>query len=58
MTNTDSPTEDETCEECGAHLTEPEMQLVLKRGGPVRCSVHMADVVAEDTDSLGAENEL
>jgi hypothetical protein len=38
------------CEECGAKLTEQEMQLVLERGGPTLCSVHMADVVplAED----------
>lgn len=58
MTDTDSPTEDATCEECGAHLTDPEMQLALNRGGPTLCSLHMADVVEDDTDSLGAENEL
>jgi hypothetical protein len=58
MTDNDSATADATCEECGAHLTEPEMQLALKRGGPVLCSLHIADVVSDDTDSLGAENEL
>jgi hypothetical protein len=42
----------ERCEECGARLTERELQLVLERGGPTLCSIHMADVVAvvEDDD--------
>jgi hypothetical protein len=42
----------ERCEECGARLTEHELQLVLERGGPTLCSIHMADVVAvaEDDD--------
>jgi hypothetical protein len=45
------------CEECGAKLTEQEMQLVLERGGPTLCSIHMADVVplAEDGED-GAES--
>jgi hypothetical protein len=42
----------ERCEECGARLTERELQLVLERGGPTLCSIHMAEVVAvaEDDD--------
>lgn len=58
MADPDLPTEDATCVRCGAHLTDSEMQLALNRGGPVVCSLHMADVVENDTDSLGAENEL
>jgi hypothetical protein len=47
----------ERCEECGAKLTAREMELVLERGGPTLCSVHMAEVVpvAEDED-LGDED--
>jgi hypothetical protein len=42
----------ERCEECGARLTERELELVLERGGPTLCSIHMAEVVAvaEDDD--------
>jgi hypothetical protein len=28
------------CEECGAKLTDEELQDVLESGGPVLCSVH------------------
>lgn len=43
------------CEECGAKLTEREMELVLERGGPTLCSIHMADVVpAGDDEEAGA----
>jgi hypothetical protein len=35
----------ERCEECGARLTERELQLVLERGGPTLCTIHMNDVV-------------
>jgi hypothetical protein len=42
----------ERCEECGAKLTPREMELVLERGGPTLCTIHMAEVVAvaEDED--------
>jgi hypothetical protein len=33
------------CEECGARLTEREQQVVLERGGPTLCAIHLADVV-------------
>ena len=46
------------CEECGATLTQHEEQIVLNRGGPVLCSVHMADEVEQDEDSLGADTQL
>jgi hypothetical protein len=35
----------ERCEECGAKLTARELELVIERGGPTLCSIHMADVV-------------
>lgn len=33
------------CEECGAKLTPQEMELVLERGGPTLCTIHMTEVV-------------
>jgi hypothetical protein len=33
----------ERCEECGAQLTEREIQLALESGGPNLCSVHRAE---------------
>jgi hypothetical protein len=33
------------CEECGARLTAREQQVVLERGGPTLCAIHLADVV-------------
>jgi hypothetical protein len=40
------------CEECGAKLTERELQAVLENGGPTLCAVHADDVVdpAEDPE--------
>ena len=44
------------CEECGAKLTQREMELVLERGGPTLCSIHMADVVpVVDEDGIEAD---
>ena len=36
------------CEECGAPLTEEEQQQVLESGGPALCSVHAAELLADD----------
>jgi hypothetical protein len=33
------------CEECGAKLTERELQQVLESGGPALCTVHAQEVV-------------
>jgi hypothetical protein len=46
----------ERCEECGAKLTERELQTVLENGGPTLCTIHAQDVVpvSEDAD-LGDE---
>ena len=38
----------ERCEECGAKLTERELAVVLERGGPTLCTIHMAELVAVD----------
>ncbi|HWI73142.1 MAG TPA: hypothetical protein VNT55_14400 [Baekduia sp.] len=40
----------ERCEECGATLTERELELTLERGGPTLCSIHLAEAVALDDD--------
>ena len=39
------------CEECGTKLTPEEQQAVLESGGPVLCSVHIAEVVLVDEES-------
>jgi hypothetical protein len=39
------------CEECGAKLTQAELEAVLESGGPQLCSVH----AAEDEPGLAAE---
>jgi hypothetical protein len=43
------------CEECGATLTQRELELVIENGGPVLCTVHAAEVVpvAEDDAAEG-----
>jgi hypothetical protein len=43
----------EHCEECGAKLTERELQLALEQGGPALCSVHAAE--AEPADAVADE---
>jgi hypothetical protein len=39
-----------TCAECGAQLTEQEIQASLDAGGPFLCSVHAAEQVPLDDD--------
>jgi hypothetical protein len=38
------------CDECGAKLTDREIEVVLENGGPNLCALHAAEVVdvAED----------
>jgi uncharacterized protein with PIN domain len=38
------------CEECGAKLTERELQQVIESGGPALCTVHAAEVVPVSED--------
>ena len=42
----------EECEECGAKLTQAELQAVMESGGPALCSIH----AAEDEPGLEAES--
>ena len=45
------------CEECGAQLTERELELVLESGGPVLCTIHaqeQLDDVAEEASEPAA----
>ena len=46
----------EHCEECGAKLTERELQLALEQGGPALCTVHAAEAepagVGDDDEPL------
>lgn len=43
------------CEECGAKLTNAEMQAALDSGGPALCTVHADEVVpvGEEDDAFG-----
>ena len=44
------------CEECGAKLTERELEQVLESGGPALCTVHAQEEVAvSDEDALDEE---
>jgi uncharacterized protein with PIN domain len=41
------------CEECGAKLTQRELEQVIESGGPTLCAIHAAEVVP-----VGEEAEL
>jgi hypothetical protein len=47
----------ERCEECGARLTQRELEAVIEAGGPTLCAIHAAEVVldaaGDDDDELG-----
>jgi len=40
------------CEECGAKLTDRELEQVIESGGPTLCAIHATEVVpvGEDAD--------
>jgi hypothetical protein len=40
----------ERCEECGARLTEREIELALETGGPNLCALHRAEAVELEED--------
>jgi uncharacterized protein with PIN domain len=41
----------ERCEECGAKLTDRELEQVIESGGPTLCAVHAAEVVPVADDA-------
>jgi hypothetical protein len=44
------------CEECGAKLTQRELELVIESGGPALCTIHAAEVVpTSEEDAVDAE---
>ena len=47
----------DTCEECGAKLTEEELAAVLESGGPALCQSHAAEVVPLSEEDATAEDE-
>jgi hypothetical protein len=47
----------ETCEECGARLTQEELAAVLESGGPALCKIHAAEVVPLAEEDAAAEEE-
>jgi hypothetical protein len=49
------PVIERTCAECGAKLTEAEIEAAMEAGGPYLCSVHAAEEIALDDE---AEPEL
>ena len=44
------PVIERTCAECGARLTQAEIQASLDTGGPFLCTVHANEEVALDED--------
>jgi hypothetical protein len=48
----------ERCEECGARLTERELQLVLERGGPTLCTIHLNEVVPVVEDEADPDADI
>ena len=53
--NTLDPVIERTCAECGAKLTDREIQESLEAGGPYLCSVHAAEQVTIDEGDESAE---
>ena len=47
----------ETCEECGAKLTQEELAAVLESGGPALCKIHAAEVVPLADEDVAADEE-
>jgi hypothetical protein len=47
----------ETCEECGAKLTQEELAAVLESGGPALCKIHAAEVVPLGEEDATTEGE-
>jgi hypothetical protein len=45
------PVIERTCAECGAKLTQAEIQASLETGGPFLCTVHANEEVALDEDA-------
>jgi hypothetical protein len=45
------------CEECGAKLTQAEIEAALESGGPALCTVHADEVVpvGEDDEEFDEE---
>ncbi len=48
----------ETCEECGAKLTQEELAAVLESGGPALCKIHAAEVVPLADEDAAADEEV
>lgn len=42
----------ESCEECGAKLTEAELKIAMESGGPALCTVHAVEATPLDPDAL------
>jgi len=43
------------CEECGAKLTQRELEQVIESGGPALCSIHAAEVVPVGEEDVGED---
>ena len=43
------------CEECGAKLTQRELEQVIESGGPALCSIHAAEVVPVGEEDDGED---
>jgi uncharacterized protein with PIN domain len=43
------------CEECGAKLTQRELEQVIESGSPALCTIHAAEVVPVGEEQEAAE---
>ena len=50
------PAIERNCAECGAKLTEREIQDSLEAGGPYLCTVHAQEQVPIDDEAEGADS--
>ena len=48
----------ERCEECGAKLTERELEQVLESGGPTLCAIHAPEEVAVADEERAATRSV
>jgi hypothetical protein len=54
--HTNEPVVERTCEECGARLTDQEIEVSLDSGGPFLCAIHATEEVPlaeEDEPGIG-----
>ena len=52
--HTNDPVVERTCEECGATLTDQEIEASIESGGPFLCTIHATEEVALEEEDEAA----